>query len=165
MRNYTLLVTSILSIGVLSLNAEAPKEVRRLEILRDKKVEEIDTIYVGELEKLKLVYMKSGDLESANYVANSIEEIRRKYENQSQDVLELIQGTWKKTKSGQVFVFDGSKGRLGKLDLRLAYDPNTKKITVKSKNFVDTLELTDDPDVITGVGGKLKDHWVLERIK
>ena len=76
MRHYIKICIATFSfIGVVT-GEELPRDVRDLLSKRNKAVAKIDRIFIGELEKLKVNYMKKGDLDSANSVATLIEKHR-----------------------------------------------------------------------------------------
>lgn len=63
----TLIVSAIACIG---FSDDMPPEVKRLKTIRDKKVEEIDTVYNRELEKLKKKYAANGNYKAIAYIEN-----------------------------------------------------------------------------------------------
>ena len=65
------LVAALLSL-VLAKAEGLPSELASLQEKRERKIAEIDRIYLQELEKLKITYTKRGDLESANLVVSII---------------------------------------------------------------------------------------------
>lgn len=52
-----------------AFGAEIPPELERLNAQRARQISEIDKIYMGQLELLKIKFTKAGDLDAANQVA------------------------------------------------------------------------------------------------
>ena len=67
-----------------------PSELRRIIEKRDRAVNRIDAVFLTELEKLKSVYMKRSDLDSANKVESLIKATRSKLEKRDVDRKEFL---------------------------------------------------------------------------
>tara|TARA_R110002096_G_scaffold217936_1_gene406038 strand:+ start:52 stop:558 length:507 start_codon:yes stop_codon:yes gene_type:complete len=90
MRLYTLIIL----LGASLLNAEEiPSDVVSLTGKRDAAVEKIDAKYKSELEKLKLAYMKKGDLDSANTIEKIVKDVEVSVSDLEKDF--SIVGEWK----------------------------------------------------------------------
>jgi hypothetical protein len=73
-------LTMVISTQVLStlIGAELPQVVRTLMEKRQEAISRIDNVFVQELEKIKVNYTKGGDLESANMVAELINQTKER---------------------------------------------------------------------------------------
>ncbi|MBK1856589.1 hypothetical protein JO972_16615 [Verrucomicrobiaceae bacterium 5K15] len=72
----TILTLSIICITIMSsFSDELPQDVNRIVNKRSKAIQMIDKVYVEELQKLKLSYMRKGDLKTSNVIEAMINDI------------------------------------------------------------------------------------------
>jgi len=84
-----LIAITTLTLSTLLSSAEQPQKLTRLITLRNQEVAKIDERFLEALEKLKVQYTKSGDLESANAVVEVITNLKSK-----DQILDSIVGEW-----------------------------------------------------------------------
>ena len=75
---YIILLLLILIDAPAFADTYIPTEVKHLQMLRAKKIKEIDDIYTRELEKLKIKYVKRGDFETAKNIDSILLELASK---------------------------------------------------------------------------------------
>jgi hypothetical protein len=97
-----LLLTTIVSADQL------PEDLQRLIDRRADGVAKIDTVFVGELEKLKIKYTKAGDLDAANAVVALIQQTPIKVVDAAPADAEFEGTTW---------AFHNKGGKLGEIEL------------------------------------------------
>jgi hypothetical protein len=71
----TTIILFTFTLSLFQARGDTPPELKRIQEQRDRKIEEIDRIYLRELEVLKIRYTKQGDLESANLVNDIIQSL------------------------------------------------------------------------------------------
>lgn len=104
-----LIVITILTSSAFFCSAEQPKKLNDLITLRNKKVAKIDAQFLIALEKLKIEYTKSGDLESANSVVSIIKNISSTDNPNALQLLDDIIGEWSFKYKGMDRVFKFTK--------------------------------------------------------
>jgi hypothetical protein len=147
MKTHHNIITACLSI-LLVMNCmgnELPPEAKRLEQQRNEAVLKIDTNYSKELEKIKLMYTKRGDLEAANAIKELIDNVNvvvtKKLDTSFPESIISKRWSWiTPVTSGQIVFNDNNKAKFnwgeltwritGKHEITLeARDGNTSVIT------------------------------------
>ena len=82
------------AVAAMSVMGAIPSELEKLEKERVGEIAEVNSNYVKQLEKLKLKYMKKGDLDSANMVQSKIDSISTPNQKPQKDQLEDSRWAW-----------------------------------------------------------------------
>ncbi|MGJ8644177.1 MAG: hypothetical protein ACSHX9_12280 [Luteolibacter sp.] len=172
MKNKLILILSALSISTqLSFSEEIPYEIKILQNQRDTAISKIDQVYVRNLEKLKVKYMKLEKLDAANMAQRLIEQNSKVpviEESLLEEPMELIIGVWKGpsgsytilNKEGEGY-FSGGNG--DKVEFDAKYNEVNNKYTISANDWSDVLEVVDK-NTIKGYSEKLG-VYVLTRLK
>jgi len=160
-------VITILS--TLSLYAEIPKEAQRLVDSRERAIDKIDEKFIKELEKIKVVYTKKGNLDAANAIValiNSVEDDNTVYSNDNTLFSnDTIEGIWKRESTGANVKFDGNgAGTRNGHKFKVVYDKEKDHFTIRSDTF--NCVLSYGPDMKTLEGSTFRGTKVrLKKIK
>jgi hypothetical protein len=90
----TTIILFALAASLNQVRGDTPPELKRLQEQRDRKIEEIDRVYLRELETLKIRYTKQGDLESANLVNDIIQSMITDKADKLPDTGEVTRWEW-----------------------------------------------------------------------
>lgn len=150
-----------MAVSACAFGETLPPDAAALQAMRDKRVAEIDRIYVAELEKLQKKHMKDGALDAANRIAEEIKKIMP-----DPFVESPIVGKWKRDSDGTIFEFKNETSGIfeGSTPFKVVQDPDTKVMNIKSSQWVDTVMLTSDPHTLAGKNSKGV-AYTLTRIK
>ncbi len=90
----TNIILFALAVSLIQVRGDTPPELMRLQEQRDRKIEEIDRVYLRELEALKTKLTKQGDLENANIVNDIIQSIAAEREEEMPDAKGITRWEW-----------------------------------------------------------------------
>ena len=148
----------------LPLQAELPADAAALKAKHDTKITEIHLTYANELEKLQKRAMADGNLTAANEIENEIARVAPDpmpatppavtpiTTEEANPALAPLVGKWLRESDHTLWDFKDTKSGIyaGRTPFTLSYHPDTKKITVLSAKWVNTLTFGLNGDVMNG---------------
>ena len=125
--------------------SELPSDVLNLFEKREEAVRAIDRRLVDELERLKLVYTKRGDLDTANAIVAEIQKV-------ASVQISRLAGAWKRDLDGIIWTFDGKGGGLiGKSErFTVVYDSEKKNFRIMTEKWTNTVSYGSDLSTLDG---------------
>ncbi len=141
-----------------------PAEVAELKAKRDAKIREIESAYLGALSKLRDSYLAKGESEKAESVDGLLSGGNQN-SAEAQNPSGIV-GKWRRDYDKAIFEFyDATSGIYGgDTPFTMTYDEKTKRFTLTSKKWVDTISFTLHKDVLKG-GHFNKLPYKLERVR
>jgi hypothetical protein len=151
---FILLSTLVLALPI-SFGAEMPQGIQTLIDKRQDAIGKIDKMFIQELEKVKIAYVKAGDLEKANLAAELIKNTSRSRDNEAFS----LDGEWRHRNDGDdrsvVRRFKGKKliDEHG-VEHRFVFENDGITITWDSHQFEKIIIDRGNPDVMKGVNSQ-----------
>ncbi|MEK7951943.1 hypothetical protein [Luteolibacter soli] len=152
-------------LGVGAIAQELPDEVRLVTEAHEKEVRRLKLAYLQDLDALAERYRKADEPEKAKAVAELIARTEKELQEKEKEKekalprkesevdLKLLVGTWRRNTDGKVWKIESEKGGVfnGKDSFTMAYDAEKRQVVVTAaKGWVNTLEFTDDENVMSG---------------
>lgn len=162
---------SLLFALVLPLSAELPAEAQKLVEIREREINKLNVAYLQKLDALLVDYRAKGDTESVKAIEDLIAAVEKPAkeevkEDPASDVLAPLVGKWRRDYDNAVFEFFDSKSGSygGNTPFTMTYNSSTKRVTIVSAKWVDTVSFTLHEDVLKG-GHDNKVPYKLTRVK
>ena len=146
-----MLLLIFLTAGAMAV--ELSEEARQLVERQKDDVRRLEMIHVRELELLMERYQKSNEPENAKAVEGVIAAKKKAMAGTSDDaVLKPLIGTWRRNTDGKIWKFDTTEAGSfnGRQAFTMTYDAEKRRVVVKAEKWVNTLEFTEDENVMSG---------------
>lgn len=171
----SLLTAAMFASNVVSAD-ELPDAVAKLNEIREREIERINSAYLQKLDGLLANYRAKGDQAAVAAVEKQIAAVEA---SRSEDeaspakspaeidaILQPLIGKWRRDYDRNIFEFKDTKSGVyaGDTPFTMTYNPETKRVTLTAAKWVDSVSFTLHRDVLRG-GHDNKIPYKLERIK